>query len=83
MMGFLPCGLSFAAFSRAIAAGGAISGAILVFAFSLGTIPGLMLLGTAASGIVRRYQKQSDMLAGLLMIYMAADLALKALSHIR
>ncbi|UCD77176.1 MAG: sulfite exporter TauE/SafE family protein [Desulfobacterales bacterium] len=82
MMGFLPCGLSFAAFSRALPAGGPFSGAILVFAFALGTIPGLLLLGTGASGLARRYQKQSDILAGLLMIYMAAELALKALGNI-
>jgi sulfite exporter TauE/SafE len=77
MMGFLPCGLSFAAFSRALPAGGPFRGAILVFAFALGTIPGLLLLGTGASGLARRYQKQSDIFAGLLMIYMAAELALK------
>jgi len=78
MMGLLPCGLSFAAFSRALAAGGPLRGAMLVLAFALGTIPGLLLLGTGASGLARRYQKQSDILAGLLMIYMAAELALKA-----
>lgn len=82
MMGFLPCGLSFAAFSRALPAGSALRGAILVFVFALGTIPGLLLLGTGASRLARRYQKHSDILAGLLMIYMAADLALKALSNI-
>lgn len=82
MMGLLPCGLSFAAFSRALPAGGPFRGAILVFAFALGTIPGLLLLGTGASGLARRYQKQSDIFAGLLMIYMAAELALKAWRNI-
>jgi len=83
IMGFLPCGLSFAAFSRALPAGGAFRGALLVFVFALGTIPGLLLLGTGASGLARRYQKHSDLLAGLLMIYMAADLVLKAWPNIR
>jgi len=78
MMGFLPCGLSFAAFSRALPAGGSIRGAMLVFTFALGTLPGLLLLGTGASGLARRYQKQLDIFAGLLMIYMAAELTLKA-----
>jgi len=77
MMGFLPCGLSFAAFSRALPTGGALNGALMVFVFALGTLPGLVLLGTGASGLARRYQKQLDILAGLLMIYMAAELALK------
>jgi len=82
MMGLLPCGLSFAAFSRALSAGGPFSGALLVFAFALGTLPGLLLLGTGASGLARRYRKHSDILAGLLMIYMAAELALKAWRHL-
>jgi len=82
MMGFLPCGLSFAAFSRALPSGSPIHGAALVFAFALGTVPGLLLLGTGASGFARRYQSQSDILAGLLMTYMAAELAVKAFSAI-
>ena len=82
MMGFLPCGLSFAAFSRALPSGGPIHGAAMVFAFALGTVPGLLLLGTGASGFARRYQSHSNILAGLLMIYMAAELAVKALSSL-
>lgn len=77
LMGLLPCGLSFAAFSRALASGGPFRGFTMVFAFALGTLPGLLLLGTGASGLARRYQKQLDIFAGLLMIYMAAELALK------
>jgi hypothetical protein len=80
MMGFLPCGLSFAAFTRALPSGNPINGAAMVFAFALGTLPGLLLLGTGASGFARRYQSHSDILAGLLMIYMAAELAVTALS---
>lgn len=82
MMGLLPCGLSFAAFSRSLPSGSPIAGAVLVFAFALGTVPGLLLLGTGASGFVRRYRLHSDILAGLLMIYMAGDLGVKALSSI-
>jgi sulfite exporter TauE/SafE len=82
MMGFLPCGLSFAAFTRALPSGSPITGAALVFVFALGTVPGLLLLGAGASGFARRYQSQSDIFAGLLMVYMAAELAVKALSTI-
>ena len=80
MMGFLPCGLSFAAFTRALASGNPINGAAMVFAFALGTVPGLLLLGTGASGFARRYRSHSDILAGLLMIYMAGELAAKVFS---
>ncbi len=82
MMGLLPCGLSFAAFTRALPSGSPINGAVMVFLFALGTVPGLLLLGTGASGLARRYQAHSDILAGLLMIFMAAELAVKAFSAI-
>ena len=44
VLGFLPCGLSFAAFARALPAGGAPAGALAVLVFGLGTVPGLLLL---------------------------------------
>lgn len=78
MMGLLPCGLSWAAFVRALPAGGPFRGAVLTAAFAIGTVPGLLLLGTGASGLVRRYRRQSEVLAGLLMFYMAVKLAIKA-----
>jgi sulfite exporter TauE/SafE len=80
LMGFLPCGLSFAAFSRALAAGGFLQGFLLLLAFGLGTLPGLLLIGTGATGLARRYQRQSDLVAGLLMIAMGLSLGVKAVT---
>jgi sulfite exporter TauE/SafE len=53
-----------------------------VLAFAIGTIPGLLLLGTGASKIFQRYRKQSDILAGLLMLFMAIKLGIKAVTAI-
>jgi hypothetical protein len=80
LMGFLPCGLSFAAFSRALAAGGFLHGLLLLTAFGIGTLPGLLLIGTGASALARRYQHHSDIIAGLLMIAMGLSLGLKAIT---
>jgi len=77
ILGFLPCGLSYAAFARALPTGGILSGAILVLAFGLGTVPGLLLVGAGFSSVARRYRKQSDILSGILMIGMGAFLAFK------
>jgi uncharacterized protein len=77
MLGFLPCGLSFAAFARALSAGSLPTGAVMVLAFAVGTIPGLLILGTGLSKIVQRFRKQSDWLAGILMLYMATKLMIK------
>lgn len=78
MLGLLPCGLSYAAFARALAAGGVIQGGLMAALFGLGTLPGLMLLGTGAAGLLRRYRTQTEILAGLIMIGMAASLTARA-----
>jgi uncharacterized protein len=82
LMGFLPCGLSFAAFARALASGSPLAGGALLLAFGGGTLPGLLALGIGASGLLRRCQKHSDILAGLLMVYMAVSLGADALQAI-
>jgi len=79
MRGFLPCGLSYAAFARALACGGLLKGGLLLLCFGLGTVPGLFLVGTGASGFVRRYRQYSDLLSGMLMIGIAVSLAADAL----
>jgi sulfite exporter TauE/SafE len=80
VLGFLPCGLSFAAFARALPAGGAPAGALAVLVFGLGTVPGLLLLGTGASRFARRHGRTFDLLSGLLMIGMAARLFVDVLT---
>jgi uncharacterized protein len=79
MLGFLPCGLSFAAFARALAAGGPIEGGMLTVVFAAGTLPGLLLLGTGVSRIAAKYRRTSDVLSGMVMIGMAASLLADAL----
>jgi sulfite exporter TauE/SafE len=78
LLGLLPCGLSYAAFARALAAGGPAQGALLVLAFSLGTLPGLLLVGTGASRFARRHAKLFDVLSGVLLVAMAAKLGIDA-----
>jgi sulfite exporter TauE/SafE len=73
-LGLLPCGLSFGAFARALAAGGIGAGAVTVLAFGIGTLPGLLLVGAGASSVARRYRKHSDVLSGILMILMALSI---------
>lgn len=74
VMGMLPCGLSFGAFARALATTEPLEGAGLTLVFGLGTLPGLLLLGTGLSVLARRYRRHSDLLAGMVMIAMAGRL---------
>ena len=46
--GWLPCGLVYSVLVTALASGGAISGALLMLAFGLGTLPNLLAMGWAA-----------------------------------
>jgi hypothetical protein len=78
LLGFLPCGLSYGAFAQALSTACAADGTLLLLAFALGTAPGLLLLGTGVAAIVRRYRRQSDIIAGILMLIMAAKLTAKA-----
>jgi hypothetical protein len=80
LMGTLPCGLSYAAFVRTLAAGGWAHGAWQAFAFGLGTLPALLLVGTAAMGLLRRHRRLSDAVAGVCMVAMAADVGADALA---
>jgi hypothetical protein len=74
VMGLLPCGLSFGAFARALAAADMLTGAALTLLFGLGTLPGLLLLGTGLSVLARRYRRHSDLLSGIVMTAIALRL---------
>jgi sulfite exporter TauE/SafE len=81
-MGFLPCGLSYAAFSRALSASRPMEGGALLLAFGIGTLPGLLLVGTGASVLARRYRRHCDIFSGILMIGMAISLLADAIPAI-
>jgi sulfite exporter TauE/SafE len=82
IMGFLPCGLSYAAFSMALPSGGVLPGGLLLACFGLGTVPGLFLVGTGATGLLRRYRRYSDLLSGILMVGISVSLAVDAIQAI-
>ena len=82
LLGLLPCGLSYAAFIRALAAGGFAPGFFLVLAFAAGTVPGLLLLGTGFSAVARRHRRASDLLSGALMLLMALDMVYTAVGSV-
>jgi len=74
MLGLLPCGLSYAAFARSLAAGSTLRGGLLALMFGLGTLPGLLVLGTGIGALLRSYREQTELVAGLIMIGMAVML---------
>lgn len=78
LMGFLPCGLTYAAFSRVLSVSHIFNGAIYMLFFGLGTLPALLIIGHGASSLIRRYRKETELFSGVLMIGMAVSLLVKA-----
>lgn len=78
MLGTLPCGLSYAAFAKALPSGGVASGMTLALAFGIGTAPGLLLVGTVGGRLLSRHRKLSDLISGAVMASMAVVLLIDA-----
>ena len=78
MMGFLPCGMSYAVFAMALSTMNPLEAFALVLAFGVGTLPGLLLVGRVAVQLARKYRRQSDLISGVIMIAMAVWLVVKA-----
>ncbi len=57
--GWLPCGLVYSAVVYSSSQGSAISGAMIMFAFGLGTLPAVFMGGLAGQGIKSFLQKVS------------------------
>jgi sulfite exporter TauE/SafE len=82
LLGGLPCGLSYAAFAKALSIGQVGSGAAAALIFGLGTLPGLLAVGAGAAIFLSRFRRQVAVLSGLIMIAMAALLLVKALEMV-
>ncbi len=74
-LGFLPCGLVYAALTAAAATGSAMSGAAAMAAFGLGTVPGLIAVAFAGGFVVRRFRKVPQIAAIPLLVLNVAILS--------
>jgi len=71
-LGFLPCGLIYAALLKAMATGSAVAGATTMFAFGLGTMGALVALGVFSSAIRLRLNRWGSQLAAVGIAIMGA-----------
>ena len=77
-LGFLPCGLLYAALAAAASSGGAGPGALAMVAFGLGTVPSLVAIGVAGGAAAGRWQRAMGTVAPVLMLANAVLLAAMA-----
>jgi len=67
-LGFIPCGLVYAAGANAAASGSAIQGALLMFTFGLGTIPALFLVAISTQWLTATLRQRFLKIATVLVI---------------
>lgn len=77
LWGWLPCGLVYSALSWAAVAGNALDGLLIMLAFGLGTLPAMILVGSAAEAtknllnnlIFRRFSSLILLMYGIVTAY--------------
>ena len=79
VLGFLPCGMLYAALAAASATGDPAEGAAAMAAFAAGTIPGLAGVGWAGAVFGRRWRRLAGILATPALLASAALLLATAL----
>lgn len=78
MLGFLPCGLLYAALAAAAGAGGPWGGGVAMAFFALGTVPGLFATGLFGHLAAGRWRRLAAVAAPVLMTVNAGILAYTA-----
>lgn len=71
-LGFLPCGLIYAALLKAMATGSPIAGAVVMLAFGVGTVGSLLALGVFSSAIRMRLNRWGSQFAAVGVTLMGA-----------
>ena len=77
-LGFLPCGLVYAALLKAVDSGSALAGALTMLAFGAGTAVALLTFGAASSFV--RFPRWSNRLAAVSMLLAGALLVWRGLT---
>jgi len=68
VLGFIPCGLVYAAGAKAIASGSHINGMLIMLAFGLGTVPAMVATGLVSGQIPAKLQSKIYRIAAILVI---------------
>jgi hypothetical protein len=78
MLGFIPCGLLYAALAAAAASGEALAGALAMLAFAAGTVPMLVAVGAIGHAAVSRWRGLALRWAPALLVLNAGVLGFMA-----
>ena len=77
LMGFLPCGLVYAALMKAIGAATPLSGALTMLAFGTGTAVALVAVGIGSSAATRKLARWGTAISAVTVLLMGALLIMR------
>lgn len=83
MLGFLPCGLLYAALMMAATLANPFGGMVAMWLFTLGTMPALLIAGGSAELLTRRWQHTMQMLGQGMMAFNGLSLLVMAARTMR
>lgn len=72
LLGFIPCGMVYAALAGAVGSGSAPAGALALVAFGLGTVPSLLTVAVAGRAVGRQFADLAAWVTPPLMLINAA-----------
>lgn len=80
LLGFLPCGLTYAMQMNAAASGSAAEGSLMLLVFGISTFPVLLLTAMSAGSLTKRWRRAMRRIGGYLAVLMGMLCILKGLS---
>jgi len=78
--GLLPCGLVYSALLVTASTGSPLAGALGMVVFGVGTLPALMVVGVGAGALSIRVRQAAVRVAGVLIVIVGMQLALRGLA---
>ena len=79
-LGFLPCGLIYAALLKALDTGSATDGALTMLAFGLGTSGALLAIGILSTAITTRFRRYGTLMATASLLLLGCFLLWRGLT---
>lgn len=80
LLGFLPCGLTYAMHMNAAASGSGLEGLLIMLVFGLSTFPILLLTALSAGSLTKKWRRGMRKLGGFLAFLMGVLSILKGIS---
>ena len=72
VLGFLPCGVVYAAGAKAASSGSIMSGMIIMLVFALGTAPAMVMMGLGAGWITGKFRSRVFKISAILVIMLGS-----------